>query len=152
MQVYLAHSVWERKKGRKIEREIKSLGYKVYNPFYPPKSKRGDIEKIDRGIIVPWNVKSKKLSNEIVRRDFKAIDSCDIVVAILPKIPTIGIPIEMYYAKQKGKIIIAVTKELAGHPWIIWLSDIVVKNVKELHQELINLKKDGVKEYEKNTI
>ena len=141
-KIYLAHSVWEREKGRKIERKLKSLGYDVYNPFYPPTYKRNDIEELDKGMIVPWNITSKELSEKIVKRDFEGVNSCDILVAILPEIPTIGIPIEMYYAKERGKTVISVTKELAGHPWVVWLSDIIVKDIKNLIYEMINLRND----------
>jgi len=145
LQIYLAHSVWEREKGREIEQKLKSLGYDVYNPFYPSNYKRNDIERLDKGVVVPWNITSKELSEKIVKRDFNGVNSCDILIAILPEIPTIGIPIEMYYAKERGKIVIAVTKKLASHPWVIWLSDIIVSTSKELLEYLADVNKVGGK-------
>jgi nucleoside 2-deoxyribosyltransferase len=135
-RVYLAHSVSQRKEGKIWQERIESMGFEVINPFYPLKPRK-DIEDLDKGLDVPWNVKSPAMGRAIVHSDIALVDSCDLIVAILPDGPTIGIPCEMFYAMEWHKPVLTVAPpKYQGHPWILGMSTQVFKTFDDLRSAL----------------
>ncbi|MGF3523276.1 MAG: hypothetical protein ACQXXJ_09335, partial [Candidatus Bathyarchaeia archaeon] len=72
---------------------------------------------------------------DFVQRDLEDADRCDVMVVYLPKISA-GACMELFYAKQKGKKIIVVSPMECLSPWIIYHSDIIVKDLRELEAAL----------------
>lgn len=51
-RIYLSHSVFERRKGGRVQRKLEEMGYTVVNPFYPQIG-RGDVRRLDEGEWAP---------------------------------------------------------------------------------------------------
>jgi len=121
MKIYLAHSVHERDRGIKAQRKLEELGYEVFNPFYPDDVIRSDIEAIDRGDIMAWDIADKPKSLDITERDLEGLRKQDIVVCLYPDGRTVGIPCEMFFAAHvlNMPVYSVVPKDMIGHPWIV---------------------------------
>jgi nucleoside 2-deoxyribosyltransferase len=97
-------------------------------------------------VIDPWNREKvlyrkeetcwwrKVPASEFVQRDLDDADRCDLMIVYLPKLSA-GACMELFYAKKKGKKIIVECLS----PWIIVHTDIILKNFKELEEELKKL-------------
>ena len=70
--IYLAHSVHRRELGKEIQAMLEDMGYEVYNPFYPtdPRAYRNDIEALDKGQIVPWDIPDKDRADWMILAGF----------------------------------------------------------------------------------
>ncbi len=83
---------------------------------------------------------SKVPAAEFVQRDLEDADRCDIMVVYLPQLSA-GACMELFYAKRKGKKVIIVSDIACLSPWIVVHSDVILKNFKELEEELKNYAK-----------
>lgn len=112
--IYLAHSVYEQRKGKNIERILYKMGYKVLNPF--------DKEKDE---VVTWEGETtKRISFWIIKADYDAIDDSDMIICMFPKRRTVGISCEMAYAWSNYIPVYSVVPEdMKGHPWVIGMSN-----------------------------
>lgn len=137
-KIYLAHSVHERELGKEIQAMLEDMGFIIWNPFYPPSEyHRGDIEKLDKGIIVPWDIPDKDRSNWIIKIDLRAVGWSDFIICIFPNRRTVGIPCEMTYAWMSHIPVYAVTpSDMAGHPWIVGMCEKVFTDIGELYEYL----------------
>ena len=119
VQVYLAHSVWERERGKAMQRVLEDDGFTVFNPFYPPTGTRKEVEDLDLGIRKPWAMPEPHRAEHIVMSDLEGVRTSKLVAAIIPDKRTIGIPCELMYAWLNHIPIIAMTPEdMRGHPWL----------------------------------
>ena len=134
MKIYLAHSVHERDRGKEVQKKLEAMGHKVYNPFYPDDIIREDIEAIERGDIMPWNLVDRKKSGLVCERDLVGVRQSDILIALYPTCRTVGIPCEMFFAGHSLHMDVysSVPEDMVGHPWIVNYSKIVFTSDKEL--------------------
>jgi nucleoside 2-deoxyribosyltransferase len=102
------------------------LGFEVIDPWLREKV----IYKKEESYW--WN---KVPIPDFVQRDLEDAEKCDIMVVYLPIISA-GACMELFYAKRKGKKIIVVSGMDCLSPWIIFHSDVVVKNFVELEAAL----------------
>lgn len=126
--LYLAHSAYERERGKRIQKRLEEMGFTVYNPFYPfdPRSSRGDVVALDKGLIVPWDIDDDKRSNVIIRADLRGVGNADFIICIFPKRRTVGISCEMAVAWMLHIPIYSLTPEdMRKHPWIVGMSEMV---------------------------
>jgi len=124
MQVYLAHSVWERERGKAMQATLEGNGFTVFNPFYPPCGPRRETADLDVGIRKPWTITDSDTAEHIVMSDLAGVRTSHLVAAIVPAKRTIGIPCEMMYAWLNHIPIIAlVPEDMRGHPWLGHLCD-----------------------------
>ena len=133
LRIYLAHqgSLGGKFWGTRLQECLEELGYEVVNPFSYNEEAREltnqwDVEKI----------RNEEISKKIVKKDLGLIDSCDVVVAmVLEQVdsPTIGMPMEIFYAFCHHKPIIIFTEFVS--PWLIAHGK-VVKTYEELLEEL----------------
>jgi hypothetical protein len=72
---------------------------------------------------------------DFVQRDLEDADLCDVMVVYLP-ILSAGACMEMFYAKRKGKKVIVVSQLPCLSPWIVFHSDMIIKNFSELEEAL----------------
>ncbi|RLI12546.1 hypothetical protein DRO35_02850 [Candidatus Bathyarchaeota archaeon] len=102
---------------------------------------RCDFEPID-----PWlrekvlyragRVKKLDISSAgFIKRDLEDIERCDILVAYLPRLSA-GTCMELFYAKLRGKRTITICKLENPSPWIIFHSDVVLKEITDLEEYL----------------
>ena len=138
-QIYLAHSVYQRTRGKQIQAALEKLGFIVYNPFYPndKRAQRGDIEALDKGNIQPWDITDMERSKWIIEVDLRAVGNSNLIVCIYPNRRTVGIPCEMMYAWMSHiPIFTLVPEDMIGHPWIVGMSQEVVTTIEELYDIL----------------
>ena len=103
--------------------------------------------KLGIDVIDPWK-REKVLYNgteeywwdkvptfDFVQRDLDDADRCDIMVVYLP-ILSAGACMELFYAKRQGKRIIVVSGIKCLSPWIVFHSDVIVKNFSLLEEAL----------------
>ncbi|MEM2180764.1 MAG: nucleoside 2-deoxyribosyltransferase [Nitrososphaeria archaeon] len=74
---------------------------------------------------------NKKLAEKIVSNDLSFIEKSDLIIAICDQ-PSFGTAIEMYYAKQLGKMVIVLSEREQPSPWPIAFADIIVKDINTL--------------------
>ena len=74
-------------------------------------------------------------SLDFIRRDLEDIERCDILVAYLPRLSA-GTCMELFYAKLKGKKTITICELDNPSPWIIAHSDVLLKRIEELEEQL----------------
>ena len=72
---------------------------------------------------------------DFVQRDLEDADRCDIMVVYLPKLSA-GACMEMFYAKRKGKKVIVVSEVPCLSPWIVFHSDVIIKDFGKLEETL----------------
>ncbi len=104
-------------------------------------------EKLRLEVIDPWKRErviyngteecwwDKVPTFDFVQRDLDDADRCDIMVVYLP-ILSAGACMEMFYAKRKGKRVIVVSEIGCLSPWIVFHSDLIIKNFYELEAAL----------------
>lgn len=137
--IYLAHSVHERDMGKEVQKKLEDMGYEVYNPFYPkdPRAYRDDIKNLDEGIIAPWDIPDKEGAEWIIKIDLRAVGNADFIICIFPNRRTVGISCEMMFAWMSHIPVICVTPEdMAGHPWIVGMSQKVLTDIEDLYEYL----------------
>jgi len=127
-RIYMAHSAHERERGKVNQQRLEELDFSVYNPFYPdiPELYRDDVKALDEGRIQPWSISDKDRSLWIIDIDYRAVRKADIVVCFYPTNGrrTVGIPCEMAFAWLLHIPIYSVVPEdMAGHPWIVGMSE-----------------------------
>ena len=81
------------------------------------------------------------LSRRIVEHDLKLVKQAADVLVVIAKSPSFGTGIEVFIAKNSGKIIVLLAKEPVPTPWPVNFSDYVVTNEDELVNVLLDLKK-----------
>lgn len=70
-------------------------------------------------------------ATDFIRRDLEDIGKSDVLIAYLPRLSA-GTCMELFYAKLKGKKTICIHQNENPSPWIIFHSDIILKNMNEL--------------------
>ena len=137
IKFYLAHSLLERKKIRRIEEQLEQeLGIELINPFYD--TNRMDIQKIDKGRRVPFSKKSDY--KKIVEGDLKLIRGADGIIAFVGKKLSVGSMMEIFYAarilKNKKVYLVIQNKKIRYHPWLVYCADEIFTSVNELKEFL----------------
>ncbi len=109
------------------------------------------VEKLGLQIIDPWKRErviyngteecwwDKVPTFDFVQRDLDDADRCDIMVVYLP-ILSAGACMELFYAKRKGKHIIVVSPIKCLSPWIVFHSDMIIKDFGELEAALLKFR------------
>jgi len=77
---------------------------------------------------------------DFIRRDLEDIESCDILIAYLPRLSA-GTCMELFYAKLMGKQTITICKIKNPSPWIIAHSDIILRRIEDLEDCLKEISK-----------
>jgi nucleoside 2-deoxyribosyltransferase len=72
---------------------------------------------------------------EIVEGDLAEIDSCDAVLADFTR-PDEGTAMEAWYARDRGKRIVAYTGGTPAHPWTVYVADAVRADLEAAVAEL----------------
>ncbi len=67
---------------------------------------------------------------EIVSGDLADIDSCDVVLAAFTAADE-GTAMEAWYAKSKGKRVVAYTGGTPPHPWTVYVADEVCSDLED---------------------
>ncbi len=131
MRLYLAHPILVRKEVREAELKFEEkTGIELVNPFYD--GKRYDFRDNNNGKLKEWDM---GLDHEsLIENDVKLILSTDGLVAVIPLEQTIGVICELMIAKQFNKKVYIVTshKPWLNHPWLKYVSDVIVSNFEEL--------------------
>ena len=140
-KLYLAHAISIRKEVREWELTVeKKYDIELINPFYD----LGELKRmklIDNGDITPYTNVDKRLSEEIVNDDLKAINDSDGIVAYI-KQPSIGTSMEIYHCKQllmKPVYIYLEDVRYLKHPWLMKFSDSIYTSLDSLNIKLGNL-------------
>ena len=111
---------------RKVIRDIcLRCGFEPIDPWLREKVlyRAGRVKKLDIS------------SAGFIKRDLEDIERCDILVAYLPRLSA-GTCMELFYAKFRGKRTITICKLENPSPWIIFHSDVVLKEIADLEEYL----------------
>ena len=111
---------------RKVIRDIcLRCGFEPIDPWLREKVlyRAGRVKKLDIS------------SAGFIKRDLEDIERCDILVAYLPRLSA-GTCMELFYAKLRGKRTITICKLENPSPWIIFHSDVVLKEIMDLEEYL----------------
>jgi len=120
----------EKKHYRSTITEIcQRVGFDVINPWLREKKLYVGDKKCW------WNETS---ASEFIKRDLNDAKRCDIMVVFMP-ILSAGACMELFFAKNNGKKIIVFSSIKRLSPWIIYHSDAIVRNKKELENKLIEI-------------
>jgi nucleoside 2-deoxyribosyltransferase len=76
-----------------------------------------------------------EIVKKIVEYDLEYLKQSDVIVVVLNK-PSIGTSIEMVYARETGKKVFLLAKDKVPTPWPIYFSDYLVRDEKELLENL----------------
>lgn len=101
-------------------------GFSVIDPWHREKVLYDGNEKCW------WN---KVSAFDFIQRDLDDADRCDLMIVYLPKLSA-GACMELFYAKRKGKPIIVMSEMECLSPWIIAHSDVIIKSLHQLEDEL----------------
>lgn len=124
IRVYLAHSEYERDRGKafaaRIERDA-GCPVMVCNPFYPPGRVRPEIERLDAGERTLGDFCSDADARMIVDADLSLLETCDILVALLPQDKaSVGTSCEMFFAWHDLDIpVLCSAGRLIHHSWVL---------------------------------
>jgi nucleoside 2-deoxyribosyltransferase len=110
-----------------LARILTKHGYKVLDPW-----KREHVLYRHISCQKWWN---KVPPNKFIQRDLEDIEKSDLLVAYLPKLSA-GTLMELFYARQKGKITVIITRLKNLSPWIIVHSNLIFKTVKQFEKWL----------------
>lgn len=119
------------------------------NPFYNSdgtiREDRPEVKAIDDGQMGTYNIIGKNQAGDIVERDLEKIRKADGIIAIIEE-SSIGTSMEIFYcARWCKKPVFVVTTGYAGHPWLIYLTNMsggkIVKDKKELVKAIQNWEK-----------
>jgi len=105
------------------------LGFEVIDPWHREKVLYQKEE------VCWWN---NVPAYGFVKRDLEDAERCDLMIVYLPQLSA-GACMELFHAKRNGKKIIIVSDMACLSPWIVVHSDIILKNFKELEEELKKL-------------
>ena len=105
------------------------LGFEVIDPWHREKVLYQEEE------VCWWN---NVPAYGFVKRDLEDAERCDLMIVYLPQLSA-GACMELFHAKRNGKKIIIVSDMACLSPWIVVHSDIILKNFKELEEELKKL-------------
>jgi nucleoside 2-deoxyribosyltransferase len=106
-RVYLAGPPFAEEYRRRADQLVRALGWEPVDPM------RRDF----RG-------RTEGNEEEIVLGDLADIDSCDAVLAAFTA-PDEGTAMEAWYARSKGKRVIAYTGGPRPHPWTVYVAEAV---------------------------
>lgn len=114
LKLYLAHNLDTRHEIRKWELQVeKKYKINLLNPFYD--TTRNDIGDLDSGKITRWQLNDKRC-HALVKRDLKAIDKCEGILAFVTG--SVGTTLEIGYARANNKKIFVISRDYIMHPWI----------------------------------
>ena len=106
-RVYLAGPPWADEYRRRAAALLREIGWEPVDPM------RRDYRGRTEGREV-----------EIVEGDLADIDSCDAVLAAFT-FPDEGTAMEVWYARSRGKPVVAYTGGAPPHPWTVYVADFV---------------------------
>lgn len=107
---------------RSLQKILEQEKFDVIDQFYSKEMDYSDIKDFRD---------NKKLAEKIVLNDLSFIEKSDLIIAICDQ-PSFGTAIEMYYAKQLGKMVIVLNEVEQPSPWPIAFADIIVKDITSL--------------------
>ena len=129
-QVFISGPILGREKQQDYRKTITSictkLGFEVIDPWKRERVLYNGTEECW------WN---KVPTFDFVQRDLDDADRCTAMVVYLP-ILSAGACMEMFYAKRKGKKIIVVSNLEHLSPWIVFHSDVIIKDFSQLGETL----------------
>ena len=67
---------------------------------------------------------------ELVEGDLADIDACDVVLAAFTE-PDEGTAMEAWYARSRGKPVVAYTGGTPPHPWTVYVADAIVAELED---------------------
>jgi hypothetical protein len=114
---------------KKIEKVCSRLGYDTIDPWSRERALYKGNEQCW------WN---EIPASDFVQRDLDDATKCDAMVVYLPRLSA-GACMELFYAKQKNKKIIVISKMKCLSPWIAVHSDVIIKNISDLEMALKKL-------------
>jgi len=138
LKLYLAHNLDTRHEIRKWELRIeKNHKIKLLNPFYD--IVRNDVVDLDSGKVTRWQLNDKRC-HALVKRDLKAIDKCEGILAFVTG--SVGTTLEIGYAKATNKKIYIISKDYIMHPWIRVYADLRFATKEEFEEWLSIVEKN----------
>jgi nucleoside 2-deoxyribosyltransferase len=112
-RVYLAGPPYAEEYRRRASALVRELGWEPVDPL------RRDFRGATEG-----------REAEIVAGDLADIDSCDAVLAAFTA-PDEGTAMEAWYARSRGKWIVAYTGGTPPHPWTVYVADAICADLEE---------------------
>ncbi len=143
MKLYLAHPTHSRKKVRELELKIEEkFGIELVNPFYDINAK--EVSFVDKG---EWNPFDIRVPVSVVDTDINGIDECNGVLAIIDNNIAMGLFMEIFYAKEHYKPVIAIctNQKLQTHPWLRYCADKIFCSYNEFEEYWFNQKSYDIK-------
>ena len=138
LKLYLAHNLDTRHEIRKWELRVeKNHKIKLLNPFYD--IVRNDVVDLDSGKVTRWQLNDKRC-HALVKRDLKAIDKCEGILAFVTG--SVGTTLEIGYAKATNKKIYIISKDYIMHPWIRVYADLRFATKEEFEEWLSIVEKN----------
>jgi len=131
MKIYLAHHGTPeiKERAKKLQLILEKNGYEVYNPF----DHNGRAKQLTETWDKYFELRTKKLSEDIVMEDESTIDKCDVFVAFIAK-PSIGTSMEIVHAYYNITQPIFILTNYDS-PWLMGRGKIV-RTTEELLEEL----------------
>jgi len=126
MKIYLSHPTKSREVIESWQKYFeKETGFELINPF------AGEGLKNEKEIeVLESEIKNVK---KLVMGDLRSMLNCDCVVAVFDNNYSVGVPIEIAYAKTNGlKVYSIVVNGRENNPFIRYFSDLVFLDFNEL--------------------
>lgn len=142
LTIYLSHTLKIRDAGAVLEMYIKSTfgkyNVEISNPFKVNSHLRDFwLDATRRTPRTEWDNFDEmlKIAEKIMLTDLELIKECDIVVAYIPETESLGVSMEIFYARYlcDKPVIVLIQKD---HPWLVALKTIVVRDIDELIEQL----------------
>jgi hypothetical protein len=118
MRLYLAHAISDRQRIREAELRLENeLGIDLQNPFYDRDRPR--IREMDSGTARPYLPDVD--FNKVVDDDLAHIVSCDGLLAVIGRDPSIGMPMEIFYNShvlRRPTYLVIEEERLYNHSWL----------------------------------
>lgn len=117
---YLAHPAAFEKEALDVQKQLKSIGIKVLNPF--------TIERKEFKVDSDWKPESwwtqphsPQEARNIVKRDLELIQQSDALFAFIPEPQGFGTMMEIFYAAKllEKPVFIYTSKKYRFHPWLM---------------------------------
>lgn len=125
MTLFISHPAASRKAIRYWQKKVQDkVRPRLMNPFYDFAKQREIIESDFSGCDIIETEKSQKNYSHLVLSDLKNLLSCTGVVAIFDGNYSVGVPMEVVYAKNAGlKVFSIVVNGRENNPFIKYFSD-----------------------------
>ncbi|MHA1302347.1 MAG: hypothetical protein ACTSPI_01410 [Candidatus Heimdallarchaeaceae archaeon] len=140
LELYLAHPVKSRKKIRKWELDFeKRTGIILINPFYDVQERAVDVDlpKEERKKLIRIHYRN------IVQKDIEQIVKSQGIIAVIDRNRAVGTLQEIVYANMLKKSVYTwASKEFESHPWVLYHSDKIFTELKDLEKYLILISRE----------